>query len=196
MEPSWPCSISLHEAHLLRTEHFVVCSAVARCGAGVCQLSASWMSAIVTAPGEVPPGVVVGTAVGVPLTRQPSNRPPVAVSQTAMQSSSSTALAQAALYSPLMSKMFARFDLNKDGGLDQAELRAALESLQLSSDDVSVAIARIVDSSKDGVLQPVEWEASLDDRLRAAIHAKLDAETATPAGAAIPAWLRPCFKCF
>ena len=139
--------------------------------------------ATVHAPGAFDAtGVVQGEAIGAPLIRQPSNRPGSAP-QPVITSTSTGVIASSVLYSPLLSKMFARYDIDSSGGIDPTELCAALNSLGLSRDDVSLAMKRL-DSNGDGLIQAGEWEANLDERLRSAIDRKLSEEAT-----GLPSWL-------
>jgi hypothetical protein len=139
---------------------------------------------------------VQGVAVGVPVIRQPSKRAATASSHTAAPSVSSTSgavLAESFLYSALSAKLFARFDIDSSGAIDQEELRLALRQLGLSDTDLTASMARF-DVNQDGLIQLSEWEAGLDARTRAAIEALVDAETASSTPG-MPLWLHACIPC-
>lgn len=62
----------------------------------------------------------------------------------------------------------------ESGTIEQDELAAALGKLGLDDVDAKEALDKI-NVKADGHISLNEWEAGLDDRLRAAIEAKADA---------------------
>lgn len=123
-------------------------------------------------------GVVTGVAVGVPVERQPSEHA-ADTSLSDLASSLSVAppvVADAVLYSPLQAKMFARYDLDKNGSIDREELRKMLQDLNLPIDTDALMATFGERSQRDGKITLSDWEKGLDDRMRKAIEAKLDEE--------------------
>lgn len=128
-------------------------------------------------------GVVTGVAVGAPIQRQPSgnasNATDAGLSSLASgMSVASPVVAEAVLYSPLLGKMFARYDLDKSGTIDKAELSKMIKDLGVDIDTDAMMATFGERSHREGTITLSEWEKGLDEKMRTAIEEKLDEEIA------------------
>ena len=123
-------------------------------------------------------GVVTGVAVGVPVARQPSGSATDAALSNlgAGMSLETPEVAVGWTYSPMMAKMFARYDIDKSGTISPDELKQMLADLKLDLDLDTVMSSFGERSHREGSINLSDWEKGLDESIKAAIEKKLDEE--------------------